>query len=98
MRCRSDQKRALMHALEIEQLTVSFDKTPVLWDINFSLPTGRLCAVVGPNGAGKSTLLQAILGIVKPLSGTIRLLGEEARKVQARVDRKSTRLNSSHSQ
>ena len=74
-----------MHALEIEQLTVSFDKTPVLWDINFSLPTGRLCAVVGPNGAGKSTLLQAILGIVKPLSGTIRLLGEEARKVQARV-------------
>ncbi len=60
-----------MSQIEVEQLTVNFDKTPVLWDVNFSIPKGKLVGVVGPNGAGKSTLLKAMLGIVKPISGKV---------------------------
>jgi len=63
--------------LEVKQLTVNYEKAPVLWDIDFEIPLGgHLVAIIGPNGAGKSTLLKALLGIVKPASGTVRFFGE----------------------
>ncbi len=72
-------------ALLVEQLTVLYDRVPVLWDLHFSIPQGKLVGIIGPNGAGKSTLLKALLGIVKPLSGKIEFLGEPFKKVQHRV-------------
>ena len=63
-------------ALNVQQLSVNYDKTPVLWDLSFSIPTGKFVGIIGPNGAGKSTLLKALLGIVKPLSGRIEFLGK----------------------
>jgi manganese/zinc/iron transport system ATP- binding protein len=63
-----DQK----YAIEIENLTVAYDAKPVLWNINLKIPQGLLTAIVGPNGAGKSTLIKSILGLQKPISGTIR--------------------------
>jgi len=71
--------------LEIEQLTVNYDKTAVLWDVQCSIPEGKLTAVIGPNGAGKSTLLKASMGIVRPLSGSIRFFGQPLHKVRSRV-------------
>ena len=59
--------------LEVEQLTVNYEKTSVLWDINFSIPEGKLVGIIGPNGAGKSSLLKALAGILKPTAGKIRL-------------------------
>lgn len=59
-------------AVDIHQLTVNYEKTSALWDINVSILKGSLVGVIGPNGAGKSTLLKALLGIVKPLSGNVR--------------------------
>lgn len=64
------------NALEVQHLTVSYDRISVLWDLNFSVPTGKLVAILGPNGAGKSTFVQTILGLTKPLTGQIRILGE----------------------
>ena len=58
-------------AVKVKRLTVHYDKTPVLWEINFEIPSGKLVGVVGPNGAGKSTLLKTLLGIHKPISGEI---------------------------
>jgi manganese/zinc/iron transport system ATP- binding protein len=72
-------------ALIVEQLSVNYDKTPVLWDLNFSIPKGKLVGIIGPNGAGKSTLLKALLGIIKPLSGKIEFLGEPYKKVHKRI-------------
>ena len=46
-------------AVEIHDLTVSYDKRPVLWNVDVSLPAGELVGVIGPNGAGKSTLIKA---------------------------------------
>lgn len=65
-------------AIEVQQLTVNYEKTSALWDLHFSIPKGRLVGIIGPNGAGKSTLLKALLGIVKPLTGKIQLSGSVA--------------------
>ena len=67
-------------ALEVEQLSVSFDKNPVLWDIHFSIPKGIMLGIIGPNGAGKSTLLKALLGLIKPRSGNISFFGMPRKK------------------
>jgi manganese/zinc/iron transport system ATP- binding protein len=72
-------------AMEAESLNINHGKTPVLWDLSFIVPKGLLVGIIGPNGAGKSTLLKAALGLVKPLSGKIDLLGESATKVRGRV-------------
>ena len=58
-------------AVEVHDLTVTYDTKPVLWDIDLQIPQGKLMAVVGPNGAGKTTLIKAMLGIIKPVSGEV---------------------------
>jgi manganese/zinc/iron transport system ATP- binding protein len=62
-------------AIEVHDLTVAYRDQPVLWDVDLAVPTGVLMAVVGPNGAGKTTLLKAILGLVTPVSGEVRVNG-----------------------
>lgn len=62
-------------ALEVHDLTVAYRTQPVLWDVDLALPQGHLIAVVGPNGAGKSTLLKAVLGLVRPLTGWVKIHG-----------------------
>jgi manganese/zinc/iron transport system ATP- binding protein len=72
-------------AIEADALNISFGTTPILWDLSFQIPQGLLVGIIGPNGAGKSTLLKAALGLVKPLSGKISLLGSSFSKVRQRV-------------
>ncbi len=72
-------------AIKIEQLSVNYDKTPVLWDIHCSIPEGKLVGIIGPNGAGKSTLLKSLLGMAHPLSGRIEFFGQPYKKVRHRV-------------
>src|SRR5262245_10111634 len=72
-------------ALEVEDLTVAYREKPVLWDIDLTVPQGVLMAGVGPNGAGKTTLLKAVLGLVKPVAGQVRILGRPYAEQRARV-------------
>lgn len=65
-----------VNAIDVQHLTVSYDRISVLWDLNFSIPTGKLIAIIGPNGAGKSTFVKTILGLTKPISGHINILGK----------------------
>lgn len=58
-------------SLKASQLTVTYGKLSVLWDISLDVPKENLIGIIGPNGAGKSTFLKAALGLVKPLSGSI---------------------------
>lgn len=60
----------------VRDLTVAYRDTPVLWDIDLTIPDGKLVAIVGPNGAGKSTLIKAVLGLVSATSGTISVFGK----------------------
>lgn len=70
-------------AIEIHDLTVSYDKKPVLWGIDLTIPKGALCGIIGPNGAGKSTLIKSIMDLVEMNSGYVKLFDRslnEARK------------------
>lgn len=62
--------------IEVHDLTVAYRRKPVLWNIDCSLPEHQLVGLVGPNGAGKSTLIKAIMGLLPPMSGYIRIYGE----------------------
>ncbi len=73
-------------AVDIRGLYVAYDRSPVLADINLSLPANKLITVVGPNGAGKSTLLRVLVGSLAPSAGTVTILGEPA-EVQRRRSR-----------
>ncbi len=72
-------------AIDIHQLSVNYEKTSALWDINVSIPKGSLVGIIGPNGAGKSTLLKALLGLVKPLSGNALFYGAPFAKVKEQI-------------
>ena len=62
--------------LEIHDLTVSYQRKPVLWGIDLEVPRGRLIGIVGPNGAGKSTLIKAALGLLPVSSGWVKIFGQ----------------------
>jgi len=67
-------------AVAVDDLTVAYNYKPVLWDIDLSIPKGVLMAIVGPNGAGKSTLIKAVLGIIKPIAGSVTIFGKSYKK------------------
>ncbi|CAN5897438.1 manganese ABC transporter ATP-binding protein MntB [soil metagenome] len=71
--------------VEVHDLTVSYDRKPVLWDIDLTLPAGALVGIIGPNGAGKSTLIKAIMGLVPLSSGFVRIFNQTLQKVRKRV-------------
>lgn len=72
-------------ALHVNQLSVNYEKTPALWDINLSIPKGLLTAIIGPNGAGKSTFIKAALNLLPSLSGKIHFFGKPLQAVRERV-------------
>ncbi len=72
-------------AVHVEDLTVSYRSSPVLWDIDLDVPPGVLAAIIGPNGAGKSTLIKAILGLVDKAAGHVYIQGEPYGKKRADV-------------
>lgn len=63
-------------ALEVHDLTVSYQNKPVLWAIDFSIPKGSLAGIIGPNGAGKSTLIKAIMGLIDTASGYTKVFDQ----------------------
>lgn len=71
--------------LEIHDLTVSYDKKPVLWGIDLTVPKGAIAGIVGPNGAGKSTLIKSIMGLTSLSSGYVKIFDKELKEVRSRV-------------
>ena len=70
-----------MGALTFRDVTLGYDRHPAVHHLSGDVAPGALLAVVGPNGAGKSTLFRGIVGMLKPLSGSISLGGTKARDV-----------------
>ncbi len=71
-------------ALVVEGVSFSYGRLPVLEDVNLSVGRGELVALAGPNGSGKSTLVRILLGLARPASGSVRLLGEAPEHLSAR--------------
>lgn len=66
-----------MNAIEINNLSFAYGKTPVLSNVNLEIEENDFVAIIGPNGGGKSTLMRLIVGLLKPQSGEVRLFGEK---------------------
>jgi ABC-2 type transport system ATP-binding protein len=63
-------------AIEARDVRKHFDGVAALDGIELSVPTGMVYALLGPNGAGKTTLIRALVGLVRPDGGELRVLGE----------------------
>ena len=67
-----------MSAVEFAAVSLSLGGRRILTDVDLTLQDAEFIGVLGPNGSGKTTLLRAILGLVTPVAGSIRVLGEPA--------------------
>jgi zinc transport system ATP-binding protein len=68
--------------IKIQNLTVGYDRTPVLRGVNLEIFENDFLGVIGPNGGGKTTLLKAILGILKPAEGIIEFRSDIKGKIR----------------
>ena len=64
-----------MSAIELEQVTLRRGERTVLAGVDAVIGEGEFIGIFGPNGSGKTTLLQALLGLLPPATGTIRVFG-----------------------
>ncbi len=84
----SDFLKTMTSVIELEQLSVTFGKRPIIRSLNGVL-NGRAIGLLGPNGAGKTTLIHTLLGFHPPTSGTARIFGQDittdAKHVRATV-------------
>lgn len=72
------------YAIEIRDLVVDYGPRRILNGLNLDIPSGQIMVIMGGSGSGKSTLLRAILGLKKPISGSIQLLGTNIAKATTR--------------
>lgn len=74
-----------INSIELHNLTVSYEGKPAIWNIDYTLPDAALIGVVGPNGSGKSTMLKAIMGLVEPAGGYVRIFDQALEAVRSRI-------------
>ncbi len=67
--------------LEIKGLTAGYDTAPVIRGVSLGVGAGEVLAMLGANGAGKTTILRVISGIVRPMAGSVTVLGSDVARV-----------------
>lgn len=74
-------------AIIAKNLTVIKQKKPILHDVSFKIPPGKLVGLIGPSGSGKTTLMRTLIGMQIPSKGKATLLGQSAgsRLLRARI-------------
>jgi ABC-2 type transport system ATP-binding protein len=71
--------------LDVRDVSVRYGRQLVFHGVTFELAAGRCLGVIGPNGAGKTTLLRAVVGLLRPLTGDVRIGGHSPADALARV-------------
>jgi zinc/manganese transport system ATP-binding protein len=74
-----------LNAVELEGLTMGIGSRTILRDVTLAIGSGEFVGVLGPNGAGKTTLFRALLGLVAPGAGSLRVLGRPAARGAAGI-------------
>lgn len=74
-----------MYPVQVNNLTIAYHMKPVLQEVNFTIPEGKLIGIIGPNGAGKSTLIKGVLGLIPIATGEVTFYGESYKKQRKRV-------------
>lgn len=67
--------------IDMKNLTKSFGEHTILKGLNFEIPRNKIVTILGFSGAGKSTLLKHMLGLLKPTSGSISVLGQDLNEI-----------------
>lgn len=62
----------MIDILEVENLSMRFDKKPVFTNLNFNLKKGSMTALLGPNGTGKTTLINILMNMLVPTTGSFQ--------------------------
>ena len=70
--------------IDVRNLSFSYDVSPVLCGLTFTVEEGGLTALLGCNGAGKTTLFRCMLGMLPGYGGSLTLCGREIRRYRAR--------------
>lgn len=78
--------------LSVRDLTVTYGNRPAIHGVEFDAPSGAVTGVIGPNGAGKSTILKAVMGLLRPDTGTITIDGRPLEEVRRNVSYLPQRL------
>ncbi|MFQ3620978.1 MAG: metal ABC transporter ATP-binding protein [Spirochaetales bacterium] len=71
--------------IDFQGVSFSYGSLSVLENVHFHIHRGEFIALVGPNGSGKSTLLKLLLGLEKPVEGTVQVLGKAPELVRERI-------------
>jgi len=74
-----------VNIVELDHATISIGGRAVLADTSFAIRPGEFIGVLGPNGAGKTTLMRAILGLLPPRTGTLRVFGQTPQRGDRRI-------------
>jgi len=74
-----------VEAISVEGLRKRYGKTVALDGLSFSVPSGKVTGFLGPNGAGKTTTFRSLLGLTRPDSGSMRMLGMSVATDLARI-------------
>lgn len=69
-----------MNTIHLNDVTLAIGGRHILSGISLAIEAGEFIGILGANGAGKTTLLRALLGLARPVSGTISVLGEAVRR------------------
>lgn len=71
--------------VEAQNLTAGYPGRTVWREANFTIRKGEFVAIIGPNAAGKTTLFRLLLGMMRPLGGSIKLFGSEPKRGSPRI-------------
>ncbi len=73
------------HDITLKDVSFAYGGEPVLENVNLNVVKGEFASIVGPNGGGKTTLLKVMLGLLKPDSGTVSVLGVSPARARLKV-------------
>ena len=65
-----------VHVVSMENVSFSYDKTPILENVNLYVDKGDFAGIIGLNGSAKTTLIKLMIGLLKPCEGQVKLFGE----------------------
>jgi zinc/manganese transport system ATP-binding protein len=69
-----------MSVVELDAATLRVGGRDVLKDVSLTIGAGEFIGVLGPNGAGKTTLMRALLGLLRPWAGSVRVFGRQPQR------------------
>ena len=66
-----------MAVLEVANLASGYGEVQILWGVDLALEQGKLTTLVGSNGVGKTTLLRTVMGLLRPIHGSVTFAGQD---------------------